>query len=146
AAAILGEQSRLGEDPVAAAELVQVNLAGAVSACTAVAQRFRRQGHGRLVVLSSVAGQRARRGLYVYGATKAGLDSFAQGLADDLVGSGASVLIVRPGWVHSAMTRGRRSMPLATRPDVVARRTVRALQAGRRVVWSPAVMRPIFTV
>ena len=54
----------------------------------AVAAQFRRQGHGRLVVLSSVAGERVRKANFVYGSSKAGLDGFAQGLGDALAGIG----------------------------------------------------------
>ncbi len=142
----LGEQAELDDDPAAAAELVTVNLTGAVSISLAVAAQFRRQGHGRLVVLSSVAGERVRKANYVYGATKAGLDGFAQGLGDALAGTGASVLVVRPGFVHSKMTRGRPAAPLATTPDAVAAATVKGLRAGRRTVWAPATLRPLFSV
>ena len=61
--------------------MVTVNYTGAVSSCLAVAAQFRRQGHGRLVVLSSVAGERVRKANFVYGSSKAGLDGFAQGWA-----------------------------------------------------------------
>jgi decaprenylphospho-beta-D-erythro-pentofuranosid-2-ulose 2-reductase len=142
----LGDAAELAADPVAAASLVDINLTGAVSVCTAVAERFRRQGHGRLVVLSSVAGERVRKANYVYGATKAGLDGFAQGLGDALVGSGAHVLIVRPGWVRSKMTAGIEPMPLATTPEAVAAATAAALRAGRRIVWVPAALRPLMAV
>jgi decaprenylphospho-beta-D-erythro-pentofuranosid-2-ulose 2-reductase len=142
----LGEQAELDDDPVAAADLVTVNFTGAVSISLAVAAQFRRQGHGRLVVLSSVAGERVRKANYVYGATKAGLDGFAQGLGDALEGTGASVLVVRPGFVHSKMTRGRPAAPFATTPDAVAAATVKALRAGRRTVWAPAMLRPVFSV
>jgi decaprenylphospho-beta-D-erythro-pentofuranosid-2-ulose 2-reductase len=142
----LGDAAELAADPVAAASLVDVNFTGAVTVCTAVAERFRRQGHGRLVVLSSVAGERVRKANYVYGATKAGLDGFAQGLGDALLGSGAHVLIVRPGWVRSKMTAGMDPMPLATTPEAVAAATVAALRAGRRIVWVPAALRPLMAV
>jgi len=142
----LGDAAALAADPVAAAALVDVNFTGAVSVCTAVVEQFRRQGHGRLVVLSSVAGERVRKANYVYGATKAGLDGFAQGLGDALAGTGASVLIVRPGWVRSKMTAGMDAMPLATTPEAVAAATVAALRAGRRIVWVPAALRPIMAV
>ncbi len=103
---VLGDQAGLDDDPEAVAAVAQVNFTGALSVVTAVAARFRRQGHGRLVVLSSVAGERVRKSNYVYGATKAGLDGFASGLGDALAGTGASVLVVRPGFVHSKMTTG----------------------------------------
>jgi decaprenylphospho-beta-D-erythro-pentofuranosid-2-ulose 2-reductase len=142
----LGDAATLADDPEAAAALVDVNFTGAVSTCTAVARRFRVQGHGRLVVLSSVAGERVRKANYVYGSTKAGLDGFAQGLGDALAGSGASVLIVRPGWVRTKMTAGMDAMPLATTVDEVAAATVRALRAGRRIVWVPAALRPLMAI
>ena len=95
----------------------------------AVAAQFRRQGHGRLVVLSSVAGERVRKANFVYGSSKAGLDGFAQGLGDALAGTGASVLVVRPGFVHSKMTEGMKAAPFATTPAAVAAATVKALRA-----------------
>jgi decaprenylphospho-beta-D-erythro-pentofuranosid-2-ulose 2-reductase len=142
----LGDQATLSADPAAAAALVTVNFAGAVSACIATAARFRSQGHGRLVVLSSVAGERVRKANFVYGSSKAGLDGFAQGLGDSLAGSGASVLIVRPGFVRSSMTAGLEPRPFATTPEAVAAATVRALRSGKRIVWVPAVLRGVFAV
>jgi decaprenylphospho-beta-D-erythro-pentofuranosid-2-ulose 2-reductase len=142
----LGEQADLDRDAAAAAALVQVNFAGAVSASMATAARFREQGHGQLVVLSSVAGERVRKANFVYGSTKAGLDGFAQGLGDSLAGTGASVLIVRPGFVHSSMTAGMKAAPLATTPEAVAAATVDALRSGRRIVWVPGILRVVFSV
>ena len=142
----LAPQEELDDDPVRAAELVTVNFTGAVSSSLAVANQFRRQGHGRLIVLSSVAGERVRKANFVYGASKAGLDGFAQGLGDALVGSGASVLVVRPGFVPTRMTAGMKAAPLATTPAAVAAATVDALRKGRRTVWIPATLRPVFSV
>jgi decaprenylphospho-beta-D-erythro-pentofuranosid-2-ulose 2-reductase len=142
----LVEQTELDADPERAATLVQVNFTGAVSVSLAVAAQFRRQGHGRLVILSSVAGERVRKANFVYGASKAGLDGFAQGLGDALAGSGASVLVVRPGFVHSKMTQGMKAAPLATTPEAVADATARGLRKGRRTVWVPATLRPVFSV
>ena len=140
------DQAELDDDPALAAALVTVNYTGAVSSGLAVAARFRQQGHGRLVVLSSVAGERVRKANFVYGSSKAGLDGFAQGLGDALAGSGAQVLVVRPGFVHSQMTAGMKAAPFATTPSAVAEATVRALRRGRRTVWVPATLRPVFSV
>jgi decaprenylphospho-beta-D-erythro-pentofuranosid-2-ulose 2-reductase len=111
-----------------------------------VADRFRRQGHGTLVVLSSVAAERARKANYVYGSSKAGLDAFAQGLGDALVGTGARVMVVRPGFVHSRMTAGMASQPFATTPDVVATQIMRGLARGSDTVWAPPLVRWVFVV
>ncbi len=141
----LGRPGRLNDDPARAADLVTVNSRVPSSVSLAVAAQFRRQGHGHLVVLSSVAGERVRKGNFVYGASKAGLDGFAQGLGDALAGSGASVLVVRPGFVHSQMTEGMPAAPFATTPAAVAEATAKALAKGRRTVWVPAVLRPVFS-
>ena len=141
---VLGDNEVALTDPVAAADLAQVNFTGAVSAAVATANQLRRQGHGRLVVLSSVAGERVRKGNAVYGATKAGLDGFAQALGDSLQGSGAKVLVVRPGFVHTKMTAGARPAPFATTADHVAQVAVAGLRAGRRTVWAPGILRFVF--
>jgi decaprenylphospho-beta-D-erythro-pentofuranosid-2-ulose 2-reductase len=142
----LVDQAELDDDPARAAELVTVNYTGAVSVGLAVAAQFRRQGHGRLVVLSSVAGERVRKANFVYGSSKAGLDGFAQGLGDALAGSGASVLVVRPGFVPTQMTAGMKSAPFATSPAAVADATVKALRRGTRTVWVPGTLRPVFSI
>jgi len=139
---VLGKQPELLGDPAAAAASVHVNFTGATAALLAVANQMRRQGHGTIVVLSSVAGERARRSNFVYGSAKAGLDAFAQGLADELAPSGIDVVIVRPGMVRTKMTEGMDPVPLTTTPDAVARDVIRAIRrGGSRTVWSPPALR-----
>ena len=87
-----------------------------------------------------------RKANFVYGSTKAGLDGFAQGLGDSLVGSGASVLVVRPGFVHSKMTAGMKSAPFATTPEKVADAVATGLRRGSRTVWVPGILRLVFSV
>lgn len=136
----------VARDPKAAAELATVNFTGNVSAIVAVAEQMRRQGHGAIVVLSSVAGERVRAANPVYGGTKAGIDGFCQGLGDDLAADGVHMLVVRPGFVHSAMTEGMAAAPFATTPQAVADATVAALRRGRRMVWAPGILRVVFSV
>jgi len=132
------------DDPIAAADLARVNYVGAVSSGLAVAERLRSQGHGTLVVLSSVAGVRTRASNFVYGSTKAGQDAFATGLGHSLVGSGARVLVVRPGFVRSAMTSGMPEAPFAVDPSDVGAAVADAIRRGRSVVWVPGVLRLVF--
>ncbi len=143
---VLGEQAVFDDDPVAAADAARVNYVGSVSVGLATANRLRRQGHGTLLVLSSVAGIRARADNYVYGSTKAGLDAFSQGLGDALIGTGARVVVVRPGFVKGRMTEGMTPAPFATTPDAVADAVIAGLAKGREVIWAPAVLAPLFTV
>jgi len=132
------------DDPVAAAELATVNYVGAVSSGLAVAQRLRTQGHGALVVLSSVAGVRTRASNFVYGSTKAGQDAFATGLGHLLHGSGARVLTVRPGFVRSSMTAGMPDAPFSADVDDVAKAVADGLRRGRSVVWVPGILQVVF--
>ncbi|MGW2219053.1 SDR family NAD(P)-dependent oxidoreductase [Nonomuraea sp. NPDC001684] len=141
---VLGSQDDYDADPAAAAEAVAVNYGGHVSVDLHAARVLREQGHGTLVVLSSVAGARVRKANFVYGSAKAGLDGFAQGLGDALHGSGARVLIVRPGFVIGRMTKGLPPAPLSSTPRQVALATVRALREGASSVWVPRALGPAF--
>jgi decaprenylphospho-beta-D-erythro-pentofuranosid-2-ulose 2-reductase len=138
---VLGDQAEAERSGRAAREIVESNYVGSVSVGVPVAQRLRDQGHGTIVVLSSVAGERARRSNFVYGSSKAGLDAFFQGLGDALVGTGVHVMVVRPGFVHTKMTAGMQAAPLATTPDKVADAIVEGLRRDREVVWVPAPLR-----
>lgn len=141
---VLGDQAAFDDDHAAALDAVTVNYTGAVSAGLAVADQLRAQGHGTLVVLSSVAGVRVRKDNFVYGSTKAGLDGFAQGLGDALQGSGARVMVVRPGFVTTKMTEGLAPAPFSTDADSVAADIVTGLRRGSHTVWSPPVLRAVF--
>ena len=144
--AVLGSREAFETDPAAAAAAVHTNTAASVSLCLGAAARMRRQGHGTIVVLSSVAGERVRQANYVYGGSKAGLDGFAQGLDDALVGTGVRVMIVRPGFVATTMTAGMQPAPLSTTPDAVAAAVTRGLARNARIVWAPPALRYVFAV
>ena len=143
---LLGDQERAWRDVDAALELVQVNYAAAVACGVLVGERLRAQGHGAIIVMSSVAGERPRRSNFVYGSTKAGLDAFYSGLGDALAPDGVQVLVVRPGFVRTKMTRGLAAAPLSQTPEQVADVIVSGLRAGRRTVWAPPAMRWIMSV
>ncbi len=145
AVGLLGEGDITAVDAVAAAEVAHVDFTGCVSALVATANVLRAQGHGSIVVLSSVAGERVRAANPVYGGAKAGLDGVAQGLGDRLAADGVHVLVVRPGFVHSSMTEGLDAAPFATTPEHVAEVTVKALRNGRRTAWAPGVLRFVFS-
>ncbi|MDQ2679373.1 MAG: SDR family NAD(P)-dependent oxidoreductase, partial [Actinomycetota bacterium] len=147
AVGMLGHHAGLGMGPAAVDEMVRTNFAGPASALAVVADRLVAQGDGTVVVLSSVAAARARRSNYVYGSSKAGLDAFAQGMGDALVGTGVDVLVVRPGFVRSSMTEGLDPAPMSTDPATVGEAVRHALERGRHgVVWVPATLGPMFAV
>jgi short-subunit dehydrogenase len=141
---ILGDQARAEADAGHAVAIVQIDYVAQISLLTRLATAMRQAGRGRIVVFSSEAGIRVRRANYVYGSAKAGLDGFASGLADALHGSGAGLLIVRPGFVIGRMTEGMEPAPLSSTPAQVAEAAARALERGRRTVWVPWALRPMF--
>ncbi|GGY02563.1 decaprenylphospho-beta-D-erythro-pentofuranosid-2-ulose 2-reductase [Streptomyces djakartensis] len=142
---LLGDQARDERDPQAAVRVAQTNYTGAVSAGLVCARSLQAQGHGSLVVLSSVAGERARRANFIYGSSKAGLDAFAQGLGDALHGTGVHVMVVRPGFVRTRMTAGLPESPLATTPEAVAAAVELGLRRRSETVWVPGALRVVMS-
>lgn len=147
---VLGDRERAWQDAGAAATVFTVNATAAASVGVLAAQRLREQAHsgggrGRIIVVSSVAAERVRRSNFVYGASKAGEDAFFTGLREALRPEGIGVLVVRPGFVRSAMTAGRRA-PLAVDPPQVGQAVAAADGLGRELVRVPAVFGPLLAV
>ncbi|WP_369213015.1 decaprenylphospho-beta-D-erythro-pentofuranosid-2-ulose 2-reductase [Streptomyces flavofungini] len=142
---VLGDQARDEDEPLAAVRVAQTNYTGAISSGLVCARALQSQGHGSLVVLSSVAGERARRSNFIYGSSKAGLDAFTQGLGDALHGTGVHVMVVRPGFVRSKMTAGLEEAPLSTTPDAVAAAIETGLRRRSETVWVPGMLRVVMS-
>ena len=138
---VLGDPEAAWQDVDAALDLVETNYVASVSCGVALARQVRSQGHGVMVALSSVAGERPRRSNFVYGSTKAGMDSFFTGLGEAVREDGGRVLVVRPGFVRSKMRQGLRAAPLSVTPEEVARAAVRAVAARDEQIWVPGALR-----
>lgn len=143
---VLNEGFDYYRDPAAVAEVMDVNATGTMSLLLALAARMREQGYGRIVLLSSVAGVRVRKSNPVYGASKAAVDSFAVALDHDLVGTGVSVLVVRPGFVTTKMTEGMKKAPFSTTADAVAKVVAGAVNGSKTVVYAPSILEYVFAV
>ncbi|MGA5650765.1 decaprenylphospho-beta-D-erythro-pentofuranosid-2-ulose 2-reductase [Streptomyces seoulensis] len=143
---VLGDQARDEREPLRAVRVAATNYTGAVSAGLVAAGALQDQGHGSLVVLSSVAAERARRSDFIYGSSKAGLDTFAQGLGDALHGTGVRVLVVRPGFVRTGKTAHLAPGPLSTTPEEVAAAVELGLRRGSETVWVPGALRPVMSL
>jgi len=147
AAGVLGDQASDEADPEAVARVLGANSTGPAAVMTAFARSCATRATGRLVVLSSVAGVRVAQGELRLRASKAGLDAFAQGMAEALRGSGASLMIVRPGWWPPDDRRARpRPLRHHARTGGGRRRGGRAGAFGPSVVWSPGPLRLVFAV
>lgn len=144
--ALLGTEHLGPIDPEEARILAQTNYTGVVSIALPLTETMRSQGHGDVVFISSVAGERVRAANFMYGSSKQAMDGFAQGLGDSLQGSGVHVMVVRPGFVQTKMTTGMDPAPFSTTADKVAADIVTGLKKRKEMVWSPRVMRPLFSV
>lgn len=133
------------QDHDEAVQLAQVNFTGAVSVGVALAEVMKSQGHGSIVALSSVAGERVRRSNFVYGSTKAGMDGFYLGLGEALQGTGVSVSVIRPGFVKTKMTDGLEAAPLSVTAHEVAEAIVAAVAKRSELVWVPAPLRVVMS-
>ena len=140
ATGVLIPQAELDRDPPRAAQMIDTNFTSHVTTLLGAAAKMRAQGHGTIVVLSSVAAVRPRKANYVYGAAKAGLDAFARGLTDALADSGVRVLLVRPGFVIGRMTAGLSAAPLSATPAQVGTAVATALDGSADQVWVPRAL------
>ena len=135
---LLHPQDRLEREPALAQEVIAVNYLGVVSLLSRLVPRLAAAGRGRIVVLSSVAGDRGRLSNYVYGSSKAGLNAYLQGLRARLAASGVSVTTIKPGFLDTAMTFGLPGMFLVASPEACARACLRHAAKGREVAYFPA--------
>ena len=105
-----------------------------------------KQMHGQILVISSVAGIRARRRNFVYGASKSGLDFIAQGLQKRSPEKNIYITILRPGFVHTKMTSGLTVAPFATNKRVVAKIAVDGLYKKKRIIYAPRKLKFVMFV
>ena len=138
---LFDRQGDLAVDPARLERLLHVNFTGTVVLCQMAAERFAARGGGAICVFSSVAGDRARRSNYLYGASKAGLSAFLDGLGLAYAARGVHVTCVKPGFVRTGMTEGLPVPPFAGEPEGVARTVVAAIDRRRPVVYAPAPWR-----
>jgi decaprenylphospho-beta-D-erythro-pentofuranosid-2-ulose 2-reductase len=140
----LGSQERDEVDASATADVLTTTAVWPAAALSASFEKLKRQGHGKIVVLSSVAGVRVRRANYVYGAAKSGLDAYAIGLSEAARGTGVEVFVVRPGFVRTRMTEGMHPAPFSTDRDAVATAVLHGMGQSQTIIWVPSILRFVF--
>jgi short-subunit dehydrogenase len=145
-AAIFASQEELEADPDLAERLLRIDFTNTVLFCEAAKKALLQEGGGTLCVFSSVAGERGRKPVIIYGAAKAGLTHYLEGLDHKHRADGLHVITVKPGFVKTSMTAGLEPPPFAGEPDAVARRVLGAIDRGAPVVYAPAPWRLIMAV
>ena len=138
-AGLFATQDQLEADPALALRLLQVDFANTVAFCEEARRRLLARGGGTLCVFSSVAGERGRKPVVLYGAAKAGLTRYLEGLDHRFHAQGLRVVCVKPGFVRTSMTEGLPEPPFAGDPEAVAARVLRAVDRGTPVVYAPPI-------
>ncbi|MET7769145.1 decaprenylphospho-beta-D-erythro-pentofuranosid-2-ulose 2-reductase [Nocardia sp. NPDC005366] len=149
---LLGDAEELWQDQRKAVQIAEINYTAAVSVGVLVGEKMKAQGYGRIIAMSSAAGERVRRSNFVYGSTKAGLDGFYLGLGEALRPSGPRVLVIRPGQVRTKTTlahwkaTGAKEAPFTVDKEEVAALAVAASQKGKELVWAPGAFRYVMMI
>jgi decaprenylphospho-beta-D-erythro-pentofuranosid-2-ulose 2-reductase len=149
---LLGDAEELWQNQRKAVQIAEINYTAAVSVGVLVGEKMRAQGSGRIIAMSSAAGERVRRSNFVYGSTKAGLDGFYLGLGEALREFGVRVLVIRPGQVRTSTTvahwkaTGVKEAPLTVDKEYVANLAVTASAKGKDLVWAPGAFRYVMMV
>jgi NAD(P)-dependent dehydrogenase (short-subunit alcohol dehydrogenase family) len=142
-AGIQAPQEAMEADAALAARVLGVGFTNTVLFCEEARRRLLARGGGTLCVFSSVAGERGRKPVVLYGAAKAGLTRYLEGLDHKFRRAGLRTICVKPGFVKTGMTAGLKPPPFAGEPEQVAAVVVRALVRGTPVVYAPRAWGPI---
>lgn len=145
-AGLFDTQEALENDAAKLASLLAADFANTVQWCEAVRARLLARGGGTLCVFSSVAGERGRKKVVLYGAAKAGLSRYLEGLDHRHHADGLRTITVKPGFVRTGMTEGLEAPPFAGEPEAVAATVLRAIDRGTPVVYAPPVWRWVMAV
>ena len=125
---------------------MSVNAVAQIRLLNSFGEHLKKQRHGHMLVISSVAALRPRLSNYFYGSSKAAIDFFARGLREDLKQFGVVVSVLRPGFVRTKMTTGMTEAPFAANASDVGRIAARGLFAGRSVIYAPGILRYVMFV
>lgn len=145
-AGLFATQDELERDPELAGRVLTADFTNTVLFCEEARKRLLASGGGKLCVFSSVAGERGRKPVVLYGASKAGLTRYLEGLDHKFRRKGLEVITVKPGFVKTSMTEGLEPPPFAGEPEQVAKIVLRGIDRGRPVVYAPRAWGPIMAV
>lgn len=136
-AGLFATQEALEQDLERTENLLRVNFTNTVLFCEHARRRLMSGGGGTLCVFSSVAGDRGRKPVILYGASKAGLSYYLEGLDHKFRADGLVTICVKPGFVKTGMTAGLDPPPFAGEPEQVARDVLKAIDRGKPVIYTP---------
>lgn len=145
-AGLFATQEAMENDSQLAAHVLAADFTNTVLFCEEARKRLLAAGGGTLCAFSSVAGERGRKPVVLYGAAKAGLSQYLEGLDHKFREQGLKTICVKPGFVKTGMTVGLKPPPFAGTPDEVARRVLKAIDRGWPEVYVPSMWRWVMCV
>ncbi len=124
--------------PEHVAEVININVLGAVNTVAAVAPEMVERGQGRLVAISSLAAYRGLAKSAAYCASKAALSAYFESVRIDLRDTGVEVTIIHPGFIKTAITAGREAkMPYLMELDDGVKKIVSGIEKGKKIYSFP---------
>lgn len=138
-AGVFGTQEALEADRALAARVLTLDFVNTILLCEELRTLFLQRGGGTLCVFSSVAGDRGRKPVVLYGAAKAGLSRYLEGLDHRFRARGLRTVCVKPGFIRTSMTEGLKPPPFAADPDDVVPAILTAIDRGQPVVYVPRI-------
>jgi decaprenylphospho-beta-D-erythro-pentofuranosid-2-ulose 2-reductase len=145
-AGLFGTQDQLEQDEDLLRAVLVANGAHTILLCEMIRKRLLARGGGTLCVFSSVAGDRGRKTVGLYGATKAALSHYLEALDHKYRAAGLVTVCVKPGFVHTDMTAGLKPPPFAGQPEAVAQRVLSAIDRGKPLVYAPGIWALVMAV
>jgi decaprenylphospho-beta-D-erythro-pentofuranosid-2-ulose 2-reductase len=145
-AGLFATQPQLEADPALTARLLAADFTNTVLFCEDARKRLLAHDGGTLCAFSSVAGERGRKPVILYGAAKAGLSHYLEGLDHKFRKAGLKTVCVKPGFVKTGMTAGLKPPPFAGEPEGVSRRVLRAIERGKPVVYAPGAWKCVMGI
>jgi short-subunit dehydrogenase len=134
-AGVMHHGDGLTADPAKDRETMEVNAVAAVEMLGLAANYFREARRGQIAAISSIAGDRGRKGNPAYNASKAALTTYLEGLRNRLHPYGVTVSTVKPGFVGTKMTAGKAGLFWVAPPEGAARIIAERLERRHEVFY-----------
>ncbi|KYQ81650.1 short-chain dehydrogenase, partial [Acinetobacter sp. NRRL B-65365] len=134
----LPDQEQCQNDLLKCQQAIEVNALSPVLFTESIAKHMIEHNHGKLAVIGSVAGDRGRKSNYVYGASKALIDKYLQGLQHRLalIGSSVTATLIKPGPTATPMTAGMSGKGKLASPEQVASDIVQGIDKAKLTVYT----------
>ena len=145
-AAMFASQDDMEADAALTQKLLTIDFANTVVFCEEARKKLLSRGGGTLCVFSSVAGDRGRKPVLLYGAAKAGLSAYLEGLDHKFRSLGLKTVCVKPGFVRTGMTEGLKAPPFSGEADEVAKVVLDGIDRGTPVVYAPPIWKAVMTI